>query len=79
MSTFQQIVMVGGKKPFAEEVNALLMDGWKVVPGTFAIAIIEQVSRPDFPHACVTPRGTVMLQQHFIVLERTETSEGASV
>lgn len=70
--TFQQIFTASGRETFEREVNKMLMDGWKVVPGTWNVASIERIANDDTPRQMVGPRGTCFLPTYFITLERTE-------
>lgn len=72
--TFQQIVIEGRRDVFTEKVNALLMDGWRVVPGTYATHTVEKVADSLTPPHLVTPAGTVFLPFFFIAIERTEVA-----
>ncbi len=61
---------------FEQDVNALLMDGWRVVPGTFAVCSFEQAANAT--HRFQTPAGTTFRNKFFITLERTEARSCAS-
>lgn len=68
----QQIVVENSRQRFVEEVNALLMDGWRVIPGTTLIAGLEMVAYPDQPSRYTLPNGTTRVVQYSIVLERDD-------
>lgn len=67
--TIQQIVMEMRPQIFADEVNKLLLDGWRVVPGTFQVASVEGTAGPNENPQFVTNRGTTFRREFFVVLE----------
>lgn len=64
----QQLVMRAGHKNFCDEVNALLLDGWKVVPGTMYVVSLPKVATEHTPPAYVLG-GLTFVQVHSVVLE----------
>lgn len=74
MATIQQIVLKGRQDEFEAEVNRLLLDGWRVVPGTFAVGTVEQVAAENAPPKYVTVGGTSFWSRYFITLELGEAS-----
>jgi hypothetical protein len=66
-----QVALIKNRRQeFENELNALLLDGWRVVPGTFAIVSVEVVAHPNCPPHMVSPGGTTFDRTHFITLER---------
>jgi hypothetical protein len=68
----QQVVIGTGIRGFLEEVNGLLLDGWRVVPGTFNCSTVCEAARPYDSREFVDPAGHTWRQRLFVVIERDE-------
>lgn len=64
---------------FLQEVNALLLDGWRVVPGTYYHTRVPTIARDNTPAIWVTANGTTYRDHYFIVLEREESFDPEAV
>lgn len=68
----QQLIVEHSRARFTREVNDLLMDGWRVVPGTTVIVGLEMIAFPDQPARYALADGTTRVVQYSIVLERDD-------
>lgn len=66
----QQVVWSNCQKKFFDELQAVLMDGWKVVPHTMFFGSAELVSDGTGPHNRVGE--TFKKQLFLIVVERED-------
>ena len=68
----QQLIMRNSQKNFHEEVNALLMDGWRIVPGTLYATTIEKAGTPDPQCWYRLPDGRSLQPVFCVVVENDE-------
>ena len=67
----QQMLMDSNPHRFKREVNELLMDGWKVVPGTMHCASLPKVAGLNVPDRFVI-EGLTFLQVYSVTLENDD-------
>lgn len=65
----QQILIDRDPRRFAEEVNALLMDGWTVVVGTMTVDGVRAVAGPQCPSQWRLQDGSTFERWFSVVLE----------
>lgn len=67
----QQLIMDTNPHRFQKEVNALMMDGWKVVPGTMYGVSLPKVAGINVPERFII-EGLTFIQVYSVVLENEE-------
>lgn len=70
----QQIVIHISTNYFLNEVNGLLLDGWRVVPGTFSCSTNRVLADTRVPQQYVDQDGCCWRQTLFVVLEMDEVN-----
>lgn len=70
ITRFQQIVMNSSPRFFREEVNGLLLDGWRVVPGTYYHTRVLGMADERTPKHFIDEEGYTWRDHYFIALER---------
>lgn len=68
----QQIIIANSMSHFLKEVNGLLLQGWTVVPQTFAHTSVRQVPGPRVPDQYIGRAGEHWERSFFVVIQRTE-------
>ncbi len=68
----QQVVTMTGCRRFLEEINGLLMDGWRIVPGSYYHTRVPAVPRADTPTRFISRDGVTFEDSYFIAIERDE-------
>jgi hypothetical protein len=76
MKTIQQALSNGGRDKFFAELNALLLDGWRAVPGTFNHTRVPGVPTANTPARFINEHGVMFEPFFFIVIEREEEGNG---
>lgn len=67
----QQALMDFRSDRFMTNLNALLMDGWTIVPGSFYATSVEQAS-VNVPERLRTPHGTFFDKVFFVCVQNDE-------
>lgn len=70
----QQLILMNQRDDFLKEVNGLLMDGWKVVPGTLVIGTMRVGALPTTPKHFVLPDGTTIFKNFSVVVENPDAT-----
>jgi len=68
----QQVVVSNYQRQFYEELNALLMDSWRVVPNTMFATTMEIAADIHTPQKYILPNGKTVKQLFSIVIERDD-------
>lgn len=68
----QQLVVQSSQFHFAREVNELLMDGWRVVPGTAFSGSVEIVPRERTHPGDILPNGRALRPVYMVAVERED-------
>lgn len=55
-----------------QEVNGLLAEGWRVVPGSIYAVSLRAVPGPNSPPEQISPNGVRYVFNYFAVLERQD-------
>lgn len=70
----QQMLMLQSQRIFDQEINHLMMDGWRIVPGTFSASSHRVVAGPNDDPRYVLPDGTTYRSLLAAVLERDDVT-----
>ena len=73
-TSYQQIVLCTGFGRFMAEVNEHLLNGWRVVPGTFSCTTARVLASPKDPPQFIDAEGCCWRQTLFVVLESPRES-----
>ena len=68
----QQLVVQTSQFHFLREVNELLMDGWRVVPGTLCAYSVESPAHAKTHPADVLPNGRALRTVFMATVENEE-------
>lgn len=68
----QQALMDYRGDRFMDNLNALMMDGWRIVPGTFYATSVEQQASANVPDRFRTARGTCFDKVFVVCLQNDE-------
>jgi hypothetical protein len=74
----QAVVMNSSSRFFREEVNGLLLDGWRVVPGTYYHTRVLGLADERTPRHFVDEDGCTWRDHFFIAIERDEVVDPAA-
>jgi hypothetical protein len=65
----QQAIMNADPRKFLDELNAVLLDGWEIVPGSWGASALQQVQPADNMRSKYTlPDGTTYVKFFFCVV-----------
>ena len=65
----QQALMDYDPRRFLDNLNAVLMDGWTIVPGSWGCGSVDQVPGPAVPAKYVFPNGRAIQRYFFCCVE----------
>ncbi len=68
--TTQAAIMKDNRIDFYDELSAMLLDGWRIVPQTFSVQSRELAPRDGLGARYITARGTTFVSIWFAVVER---------